>query len=308
MKNSGMISKGLAYSTCLLLLVSCASTQTVQVPKVQEEAVARNERALDLNSRGKLQDAVTELTRALKINRAMDNRKGVVVNLLNIGRIYLTMGRFDDAKGVLEEAVSMSASIGDRLLMAEASATMGKYYYEKGDDNEAMKSLKDAVDTARSDGLKIIGASLNLTALIYMKSGRTKEAEDSFREGLSFNLKNTDYLETANSYRGIGDVLESKGESMAALEAFEKALDNDRMTGSSRKIALDLTRLGNLSLKGNRPNSALDYFLRAYDVDLNAGDKDAAVKDAANISKTYRKMGNEQKALFYDERRIELMK
>lgn len=288
---------------CILILASCAPAKSVKASKVHEDATYHNQRGIELIDDGNYSASIKEFQKSLRINRSLDNRKGIVTNLLNIGRVYMIQERYDDARGVLEESLSVSISLGDKMLVAEASATMGKYYYVTGDNRKAQELIERAMDIDRHEAHKTIGGRLNILGLIHARDGKTKEAEEAFREALSQNLNSRETIEIANSYRGIGDILEAKGSLKDAKEYFEKALDNDRITGNSRKIANDLTRLGNLSLKGKETKAALDYFLRAYEVNINAGNSEAARIDATNITKTYREMGDEEKAGFYDDKK-----
>lgn len=295
-----MIKRALPIFCCLVLFAACASPKKAALSPLQEEAVNLNQRGVEFALAGDISRALAEFQRALKNNRAIDNRKGVVIALLNMGRIYLEDERYADAIGVLEEAVSISESIGERQLMAEGYATTGKYYYATGNDIKASEFLEKAIDLDRKEGDKAVGGRLNLLALVYLRNGKVKEAEDTFKEALSYNTSSGNHLETANSYRGIGDILEAKEMLKDAKGLLEKALDSDKTAGNSRKIAIDLARLGNLSLKGKDHKEALDYFMRAYDANINSDNIDAAARDIDNIIKVYKETGDADKARFYE--------
>ncbi len=302
-----MIKRAFPIFCCLVLFAACASAKKAISPG-QEEAVNLNQRGVELVRKGELPMALAEFQRALKINRAIDNRKGVVITLLNIGRIYLEDERYADAIGVLEEAVSISESIGDRQLMAEGYATTGKYHYAIGNDTKALEFLNKAIELDRKEGYKAMGGKLNLLGLVYIRGGKVKEVEDIFKEALSYNVSDGYHLEIANSYRGIGDILEAKGMLKDAEEMFQKALDSDKTAGNSRKIAIDLARLGNLSLKGKDYKEALDYFMRAYGVNLNADNIGAAAREIDNIIKVYKETDDADKAKFYEGEKERLLK
>lgn len=303
-----MIKRALSISCCLVLFIACASANKAILPPAQEEAINLNQRGVELVEKGDLSRALAEFQRALKLNRSIDNRKGVAVNLLNIGRIYLEHERYADARGILEEAVSVSESIGDRQLMAEGYATTGKYHYATGNDLKAVESLEKAIELDRKEGHETVGGRLNILGLVSLRGAKVKEAEGIFKEALSYNMNSGNHLEAANSYRGMGDILDAKGTMKEAEELFQKALSSDKLTGNSRKIARDLARLGELSLKEKKYKEALGYFMRAYDASLNSDDTYAAARDIDNIIKVYKETGDVEKARFYEEEKERLLK
>lgn len=303
-----MIKRALSISCCLVFFIACASSKKAILPPAQEEAVNLNQKGVELVEKGDLSKALAEFQRALKLNRAIDNRKGVAIALLNIGRVYLESERYADARGVLEEAVSISESIGERQLMAEGYATTGKYHYASGDDSKAVEFLEKAIELDRKESHKEIGGRLNILGLVNLRGGKVKEAEGIFKEALSYNMKSGNPIEVANSCRGLGDILEAKGELKEAGEMFQKALDSDKLAGSSRKIAIDLARLGGVGLKGKRYKEALDYFKRAFDADLNSDDAYSASRDIDNIVKVYKETGDADKARFYEGEKERLLK
>lgn len=303
-----MIKRALSISFCLVFIVACASTKKATLPPAQEEALNLNQKGVELTEKGEMSRALAEFQMALKLNRSLDNRKGVAIALLNIGRIYLESERYADARVVLEEAVSISESIGERQLMAEGYATTGKYHYASGNDLKAVEFLEKAIELDRKEGHKEIGGRLNILGLVNLRKGKVKEAEDAFKEAISYNMKSGNHIEIANSYRGMGDIVEAKGELKEAEEMFQKALDSDKLAGSSRKIGIDLARLGGVGLKGKRYKEALDYFVRAYDVNLNSDDMDAAARDIDNIIKVYKETGETDKAAFYEVQKERLLR
>lgn len=292
----------------LLFCVSCASKKVAEPPMIYKEALYRNERGMELFAEGRNQEATNEFQRSLKINRSTDNRKGMAINLLNLGRVYLDEQSLGEARAALDEATTISESLMDHRLISEAYASMAKYFFAAGDNRQSMTSLKKAMDIDQKEGLAGIGGRLNLAGLLYLHEGELTKAEASFKEALSKNLASEDTIETANSYMGIAELLENKGMLKEAGENLEKALDNDKKSGVSRRIALDLRIFGRLLLKENDLNKALGYYLRAFDVDLYSGDRASAAADLEIIAGIYKKSGDSEKALFYENERTRVLK
>lgn len=294
--------------SCLTFCASCASKRGAELPFIYKEALYRNERGMQLFEEGDNIGAAQEFQRSLKINRSTDNRKGIAINLLNLGRIYLDEQSLDEARLALEEATVISEFLDDQRLISEAYATTAEYLFAAGDYQKSKAILIKVIGIDQKEGFKGIGGRLNLAGFIYLREGELARAESSFKNALSKNIRAEDIIETASSYRGMAELLEKKGMLKEAKEYLEKALDNDKKSGVSHRIALDLNRLGELTLEMNDLNTALGYYLRSYDVNLNSGDKASAAVDLEIIAGIYKKIGNNEKWSFYENERAKLLK
>lgn len=295
-------------SLCILFCSSCASNKGAELPLIYKEALYRNERGMQLSAEGDNIGAAQEFNRSLKINRSVDNMKGIAINLLNLGRVYLDEQLLDEARMALGEATAISESLDDRRLISESYASTAEYLFAAGEYQKSRVILVKAIEIDQKDGSKGIGGRLNLAGLIYIREGELARAESSFKNALSKNMGAEDVVEIATSYRGLAELLEKKGMLKEAKEYLEKALDNDKKSGVSHRIALDLNRLGELTLEMNDLNTALGYYLRSYDVNLNSGDKASAAVDLEIIAGIYKKIGDNEKWSFYENERAKLLK
>lgn len=303
------IAAALTFSlSCLFFCASCASKKGAELPRIYREALYRNERGMELFAEGRNSEAAYEFHRSLKINRSIDSRKGTAINLLNLGRVHLEEQRLDEARSALDEAIDISDSLMDQRLISEAYATKAKYFFAAGDNKQSIASLKKAMEIDQKEGFKGTGGRLNLAGFIYLQEGEFATAESSFKEALSKNLGAEERIETANSYRGIAELLEKRGMLKEAREHLEKALDNDKKSGISKRISLDLRMLGELTLNENDLNTCLGYYLRSYDVNLNSGDTTSAAADLEIIAGIYKKSGDKEKGSFYENERTKLLK
>lgn len=293
--------RGALYISIALLFAGCSSAPKTKLHPVQDEAIARNQRGFELVDAGKQDKALVEFRHSLKLNRSIDNTKGVVISQLNIARTCLTLERYGDAGGPIMEAVALAGSLGEKPLLAASYATSGKYMYTTGDDKKALEHINMAIEIDRKEGYKEIGERLNILGLLLIREGKVKEAEEVLKEALKKNLDAGNDSETANSYRAVGDLLEKKGLNKEAGDAFEKALAMDKQTGDSRKIAIDLKKMGDLSIKMNDLKGALAYFIRSYDVNRNANRTEQSAQDLDSVIKIAGEIGDSKKLMFYME-------
>lgn len=291
------------YLTLLFLFIvlffGCASKKNIEMPSAQMDALGYNQRGITAAEAGDYDRALVEFKRSLNLNSGIDNQKGVAIDYLNLGRLYLLVERFDNAKSLFEEAVKIGLSINDQSILSEAYASMGRYYYLTGNSKDAIDILEKAIAIDREKGYQIIGSKLNIIGMVYRDDDRLDEAEKAFNDALKENKGYKIEADIADSFRGLGDIFLKKGDYKRARVSYENAISIDKRLGSSYKISLDLSSLGILSLKEDDPKGALDFFLRVYAVDKSRGDVKRLLKDIDKIIEIYSVLGDKSNADAY---------
>lgn len=290
----------------LPLVVACASSKGIELPRIQEAASSHNRRGVEWMERQAPSRALREFESALKLNTSIDNREGAAVNLLNMSRIYLTWGRPVEGEPWVRKALVLAESLRNDALRAEAYATMGKYLYLIGHHGEALRYAQQASELDSKTGPGLRPERINLLGAIYLRTERWAEAEAAFNDALQRSLSAGDAIETANSHRGLGEIFERRGLFAEARMAFERALDADKKAGSSIKIAHDLSALGNLSMKEKDYETAIDYLFRAYQVCLQADQGEEARASLELLIRAHREKGDEAGAKRYEQEKMEL--
>ncbi|MBI3756183.1 MAG: tetratricopeptide repeat protein, partial [Deltaproteobacteria bacterium] len=280
------------YCSLVDVFTGCASSKRVELPKTHATAIELSQRGVEAFDAGNYDMALIAFQKSLQLNTSVDNQNGICINLLNLGRLYLAIGRFDDAKPVLERAVKIGFNLNDPLIISEAYATLGRYYYLTGNNKDAMDNLEKAVLIDSKEGYRTIGSKLNILGMVYKDSNRLEEAEKAFHDALKANQNYGLEAATADSFRGLGDVFLEKGDYKKAGESYKNALSIDKKSANSAKISLGLFSVGMSSLKENDAQIALDFFLRAYEVDSSRGDNKRALKTLDEIIGIYHELGD----------------
>lgn len=286
------------------IFYGCASTKKdIERPRVQMDAAGYNQRGVEAVEAGDYNMALIEFKRSLNLNSSIDNQKGVAIDYLNLGRLYLLIDRLDDAKRSFEEAEKIGSNISDQSILSETYASIGRYYYLTGNSKDAMNILEKGLAIDRKEGYPTMGSKLNIVGMVYKDDERLEEAEKVLNDALKANRGYGRDADIADSFRGLGDIFLKKGDYKKARESYEDALSMDKRIGSSGKISLGLSSLGILSLKENDPKGALDFFLRAYAVDRSRGDNKRSLKDIDKIIEIYKGLGDKNNAEAYSMER-----
>lgn len=269
------------------------------------------EKAVDASMRGSEafanRDYAVALVRfeiSLQLNRAVDNRQGELVDLINIARAYIALADYQNAGDRIEKAITLARSLNDNRKLAEAYATYSKVRWMAGDNQAALTEINKAISIHAKDGINS-GGLLNLKAELLIDSGKGAEppqvekAEELLFTALSLNKREDNAAETANSYRALARVSELRKKWNDALAFYSKAYDIDKPAGDPVKITIDLMGMAGCNLALKRPDEAVFLFGRAYIVSANAGLTARTVESLDKLIITYKEMGNAEKADFY---------
>lgn len=290
------------------LYYGCASKKNMEMPDAQMKAVGYNQTGIEAVEAGDYNMALIEFKISLSLNSGLDNRNGVAINYLNLGRLYLLMDSLDDAKRLFEESIKIGLDINDQFILSEAYASIGRYYYLSGNSKEAIDILEKAAAIDRREDYATIGSKLNIMGMVYRDDNRLNEAERAFNDALNINKSYKMDEDVADSFRGLGDIFFKKWDYKKARESYENAISIDRRLGIRSKISLDLSSLGTLSLMENDANGALDLFLRAYAVDSGRGDNKRTLKDLDRIIEIYKESGDKNNADAYSLKKERLLR
>lgn len=302
-RNSLLFASLLAIS-----LAGCAGVQKVESDKpfIQAKAAEANRTGADAYARGEYSRALDKFLESLRINRSIDNRAGEVLDLINIGRVYTSLGHYKDAVNFLNDSVRLGVSLKDDKMLSEAYATLAKADYLGGDSVAALDHIAESIQLDEKLGIRS-GAKLNLKAVIFIETERRSEAAEALKSALALNKSSKDELEIANSCRAIAEIHRFEGRHDDAFEYFKMAYDIDKNTGDSKKIALDLERMAELHLKAGRNNDAIFLFERSYIVNLNSGYIGRAVQTLDLLIDACRISGNDDKAVRYSKMRDSIL-
>ena len=281
----------LLFTICCLLLIGCGGAQPQTVSAVNLRAIEYNQNAAKAMEKGDYEKALAYYMEALKINRSIENIGGITANLINIGIIYQKKGDLLKA----HELVDIVLSIPDvnNEIRSDAAYEKARIYLKEKNATKAKEWADKSLSLNK--GLNE-GSRWNLIGRIALAEGKHEKALTATNTALKLNMENKQRGEEANSLRLMAEINVQKGLYSESRELYKKSLEIDKELGNSKKIALTLRGLGNLSLKQAHFQDAVIFYARAYDVSINAGDKEGAVEALDSLSDAYRKSGDGKKA------------
>ncbi len=265
-------------------------------------ATALNLQGISLAIRGNNPEALEFLQKGAAIQEEIGDKLGMIKSLSNIGSIHLNQGNYPKALEIQQKCLSINESLGDKRGIAQALFSIGNVYFQQHNTDKALEYYqKSLIIVNELDDKTGLNALLCNIGAIYSKEGNMTKAMEYFQKSLALAESKDVKQSIANALINIGIVYQKQGNKLKALEYFQKSLAVYEGLNDKSGIALALYSMGGIYQEKGNNQIALDYCKRAL---LLAQSDELLVeqKDACDcLYKTYKSMGNGNKALEYFE-------
>lgn len=211
--------------------------------KVEYAAATNNLARLNF-SQGNFQTATQLYEEALRYDADADNKRGVAADYVGLAQVFIELRQFDKARDYLDKALAINESIDDLHQTALTLSALGTLYEDKGDLDAAKPYFVRALGLEKQLGNKlpqayILGSLAKLARLTH----NYDEAQTKYIEAIGI-AKDVSPFAEAVQQRGIGTLYFEQKKSIAAIDAFRRAVEIDRDLKRKKYLALDLTSLG----------------------------------------------------------------
>jgi len=207
---------------------------------------------------GKLEEAEDEYNKSLKISKNIkDKTDRLMVNSaiqVDIGNIYMRLGRPKEALGYCEKALNNYGEIEFKQGEAITQGNMGVIYRLLNQPQEALSCYMDALEIYRKIDYKIyypqdIATNLFNIGSAYLSLSQPKEALGYFQDALEI-YEEIGYQEgKAVALSNIGDVYQCLEKPQEALFYYEKALKIYKILDNQSQIKKLLSFINNIEEK-----------------------------------------------------------
>lgn len=287
----------------ITLLSGCAAKQVSEFQQLKDEASRFNYWGVDSTANGEYERGLSFLQHALHLNLKADNQKGIAINLLNIGRLYLIANKPEDAREVFIKAKKIGEKIDDNLVVSEAYGSLARCYYQMGKYNEALDTVNKGIEFDKAKNPQALGNKLNILGMLYLRENKIKEADATLNEALG---KGKD-RDKAESMRLLGDIAITNNDLSKAKELNEKALEIDKRVAIV-KASEDIYNLGVISMKLKDYEAAADYFQRAYEIDNNRNNMTGVIKSLDKLIELSKLQKDDKAAAAYSKEKENILK
>lgn len=247
---------------------------------------------------------ISYASEALKMARALKNRKQEGHALLNLCQGYLFNDLYDKAFDYGLKSLEVREEVGDQLDIAFTLRTLGWLYYDIGFYDNAIEYHRKvlALHEAMNDEERI-AYSYNSLGLIYAKKNDHTTALSFYRKSLELKLpfRNTERI--SESLKNLGISYAAIGNYDLAVANLLKSLELIHQTRDHYDWVEVLNELGDIYIKNEKHDSAAVYLGEARVMIEGISDnKDLMLENFLITSKLYSQQGDFENALLYHAR------
>jgi class 3 adenylate cyclase/tetratricopeptide (TPR) repeat protein len=191
-----------------------------------------------------------------------------------LGRLYLLRGDYSPALDWLEQAKKVRMALEDTRGLVQVLTDVGMVLYRKGDFEEARELLNDALRLAQrvkdQDG---IVAVLQLLAGVALNLGENSTAQMLEVENLTLSREIGNTGGAAAALFMLGNLALREDDYAKARQLYEESLTIYREMGKKRSIALSLNNLGLVAYKQGDYAAAQRLFEENLTLSREMGDR-----------------------------------
>jgi serine/threonine-protein kinase len=242
----------------------------------QQIAFNANALAQILYARGKEEQAVEEIRRAVAIQRRHPGSAYDLVQSLSVfTTILFSIGNYDEAEAAAKESLEVAGRLFEpgHPSVLEALHNLGSVLNRLARYAEAEVILRESLSSRR----QVLGSehpgvarSLNSLAISLSHQGRYEEAESLYRESLAIRRRTLGerHPAVATALHTLGDTLRELGrwDEAESLHLEGLALRRDSLGPEHPLVATSLYALGLLALRRDDHGTAETYFREALEL------------------------------------------
>jgi tetratricopeptide (TPR) repeat protein len=232
------------------------------------------------------------------------------VLLYSLGNVYLELGENQKALESYNQALTLYKAEKKPLYEATVLGSIGSLYFQSGETKKALDFYNQALEIQHAEKDTAAQAkTLSSIAGIYQQLGESQQALATYNQALELQQERKDLLGQAKIHEGIGGLYSTLGQYQKALDSYNQALKlwqaaqgnlsgTDLVYNFTQQAGI-LTGIGSTYASpgfGN-PAKALAFYNQALTLYQKAGYRPEEAAILYNISKTYKQLGEMEKAL-----------
>lgn len=263
--------------------------------------------------------ALEYYAKALDIDETINNKTGVERHLGNIGIVYHRQGDYPKALDYYLRALKINEQLGNKSGIARHLGNIATMYADQGDFEKALQFYNKTLRIDEEIGNKHgISTHLGSIGIIYTDqaelSTNVTDKSELYKKSLDYYFKSLAIAEELGAKNlisiwlaNIGIVYDNQAEiasnpsekeelNKKALDYYLKALEIDKELGNKSGMAIRLGNIGSLYTDIKKYNEAEFYLLEALKLDKEIGDINIERQVEELLTELYSKTNRHQLA------------
>jgi serine/threonine protein kinase/predicted ATPase len=274
----------------------------------RETVAARNEMAQDvLAPRGRVQEAIEELRRALDESLELQDPVARGQVLQGLGALHRDIGQVDEARRLLQEALELQRRNGERAAVGRILGNLAVLAYEQDRMDEARGLFHEALELHRETGNRLReGQTLVNLANVEEHGGRMEPAQGLYERALGLLREAGDRRSEAIALGNLANLQLELGRMEEARGFFEQALAIAREIGDRRQEGVILGNFAAIDKTCGRSGEALALYEQVLSLHRDLGNRRLEGNVLQNLANLHHELGRPIEALALYEQALEL--
>ncbi len=264
----------------------------------QLAAEALVQEAVRLQEAHKWNDAADRLTKAVEIQRAIDDRLGEANALSSLGDAVTQSGRTRDALAHFTRSAELFHELEDPYNEAAGFFNRGVNELKLGDKSGALSSIQEAMSRFEATASRSEQAMcLHQIGQIYWAMGERQKVLDYFLKSLEIHRTSGNKAGEARTLNSIGAFYYNVNDNDRALEYFRRALALSRKLGQTGQTAVSLFSIGERFRFAGEYAKSRTALEEALPLARASGDRDTEARILSSLGTIYAASGDTPRAL-----------
>jgi CHAT domain-containing protein/tetratricopeptide (TPR) repeat protein len=243
--------------------------------------------------------AIEKYREALKLFRAVGDRRGEITTLTTIGSVSAALGEGQNALAYFNEALPLLRASGDRAGEARALSSLAQIYFALGNKERALENFESALQTFRAlDDGRAAAYTLANIGLTHVAMTERRKGLDAFQQALALLRAVEDRRGEAFALNHIALTYGALGDEAQAGRYHREVLALIRKINDCGELAPALSNLAWDSLETGDKQKAIDYLNQALASQKTCGlNRHGLATTLNNLGFVYHSLADKQKSL-----------
>ncbi len=233
---------------------------------------------------------------ALKVYKKLNMKRDVSINLLRIGSVYNALGNFDLVLERYNEALKNATKIEDRLLTFACYKQIGFLYSEWGDELNANRYFNKILKADHPSEI-LEQMQISIKSNIFLRNNQYDKAIETEEQLLAYYKQKMEIANVLSAMRNLATFNFRLGRYDEAYEYLSDILNIATNMEMKAPLPDVLNYIGLIYQARRNFKKAIDYHLRALEIEHDIGRRKIIKNIYASLGLAYWSLGDYRKSL-----------
>lgn len=280
--------------------------QAVSIGYVEGEAVALTGLSNGYFVKGDFLKSIDLNEQAVGLLKPFGNSVILTRCYINLASCFSQVGNVEEALNYFHKASRAYRDLGDRRGLVLNYLNLGVFYYHREQPEKALFNYRKSLNLNRSSYISEEAVAQNNMGLVFEEANQLDSAEYYYKKSIESAEKVNYLRLRGWSYNGMAKVEIERGNFQTAKQWLDKALEIRMTIGNGFELAKTYITFGDNLMMGGKPSEAEKYYLKALETSVGIDDLIGRKDALKRLMGYYFSIDSFKKAFEFQSRYMEL--